>query len=169
MIAQTLAFVQTVTGKKEDAGRPLARLEAATPELEYASLDAIRDALDMLDPSRAAPKQAFNQALTNPPQAAPPKSIPAARPIVPSELQREIQSRIEGFRAHQERFNRERAEYFNATLARVRATLDDAPERATADSASVRPLYRARIFAILTRFVEANRNPPRIMCGQALA
>jgi hypothetical protein len=127
LIAQTLAFVQNVTGKKEDAGRPPARLEAAAPVLEYASLDAIRNALDILDPSRGSPKQAFNHALPNPPQHTPPKSIPAARPIVTSELQREIQSRIEGFRAHQERFRRERAEYFNATLARVRATLDDAP------------------------------------------
>jgi len=126
LIAQTLAFVQTVAGKKEDAGRPLARLEAATPELEVVSLDAIRNALDILDPPRVAPKEAFDQALKNPPRDTPPKTIQAARPIVPSELQREIQSRIEGFRAHQERFNRERAEYFNATLARLRASLDDA-------------------------------------------
>jgi hypothetical protein len=129
LIAQTLAFVQTVASKKEDAGRPLARLEAATPEIEVASLDAIRNALDILDPSRGAPKGALNQALKSPPQHTPLKSIQATRPIAPSELQREIQSRIEGFRAHQERFNRERAEYFNATLARLRATLDDAAAR----------------------------------------
>jgi hypothetical protein len=129
LIAQTLAFVQTVASKKEDAGRPLARLEAATPEIGVASLDAIRNALDILDPSRGVPKAALNQALKSPPQDTPLKSIQATRPIVPSELQREIQSRIEGFRAHQERFNRERAEYFNATLARLRATLDDAAAR----------------------------------------
>ena len=59
-------------------------------------------------------------------QSAPPKSVQTARPIVPSELQNEIRSRIEGFRAHQERFSRERADYFNATLARLRASLDEA-------------------------------------------
>jgi hypothetical protein len=122
LIAQTLAFVQTVAGKKEDAGKQHVRLEAAKPELEIASLDAIRNALNIVGP----PKEALKQVLRNTPQDAPPKSIQTKRPIVPSELQREIQSRIEGFRAHQERFNRERAEYFNATLARLRASLDDA-------------------------------------------
>ena len=122
LIAQTLAFVQTVAGKKDDVGKPPVRLEAATPELEDASLDAIRNALNILE----QPKEALKQALKNPPQDTPPKSIQVTRPIVPSELQREIQSRIAGFRAHQERFNRERAEYFNATLARLRATLDEA-------------------------------------------
>ena len=37
-----------------------------------------------------------------------------------------MQDRIESFRKHQERFNRERAEYFNATLARLRAAIDEA-------------------------------------------
>jgi hypothetical protein len=59
-------------------------------------------------------------------QAAPPRSVQPARPIVPSEMQNEIRSRIANFRAHQERFNRERAEYFNATLTRLRAALDEA-------------------------------------------
>jgi hypothetical protein len=117
LIAQTMAFVQTVTGKKEDAA-PRVGLDTAKPDLEVATFDAIRNALNIVEPPK--------QALKNPPQDTPPKSIQVTRPIVPSELQREIQSRIAGFRAHQERFNRERAEYFNATLARLRATLDEA-------------------------------------------
>jgi hypothetical protein len=40
----------------------------------------------------------------------------------------EIRSRIAAFRAHQERFNRERHEYFNATLARLRAEINELPE-----------------------------------------
>jgi hypothetical protein len=118
LIAQTLAFVQTVTGKKEDAGKPQAVLETASPDLDFAALDAIRNALEMIE----LPKDA----LTHARQSAPSKSIQVARPIVPSELQNEIRSRIESFRAHQERFNRERAEYFNATLSRLRAAIDDA-------------------------------------------
>ena len=128
LIAQTLAFVLTVAGKKDDAGRPQVQLEAAKPELDVASLDAIRNALNIV----GLPKEVLKtEALKPAPQNAPPKSVQSARPIVPSELQREIQSRIDGFRAHQERFNRERAEYFNATLARLRATLDEtaAPRR----------------------------------------
>jgi hypothetical protein len=107
-----------VTGKKDDAGKPLAVLDAAKPELEVAALEAIRDALNILEP----PKEALKNMLHD----APPKRVQVTRPIVPSELQNEIRSRIEGFRAHQERFNRERAEYFNATLARLRASLDEA-------------------------------------------
>ena len=121
LIAQTLAFVQTMTGKKEDVGKPMASLDTARPDLDFASLDAIRDALDIVE----SPTEAFKQAFKN----TRPKSMQIARPIVPSELQREIQGRIEGFRAHQERFNRERAEYFNATLARLRASLQEAAAR----------------------------------------
>jgi hypothetical protein len=47
--------------------------------------------------------------------------------LVPSDLQRELTARIASFRAHQERFNREREEYFTATLARLRAAIKDDP------------------------------------------
>jgi hypothetical protein len=121
LIAQTMAFVQTVTGKKEDAA-PQVRIDAAKSDFEIASLDAIRSALDIVEP----PKEVLKRALKETVQAAPPRSVQPARPIVPSELQNEIRSRIANFRAHQERFNRERAEYFNATLTRLRAALDEA-------------------------------------------
>jgi hypothetical protein len=117
LIAQTMAFVQTVAGKKEDAA-PRVRIDAAKSDFEIASLDAIRNALDTIEP----PKEVLKDALQN----APPKRVQPARPIVPSEMQNEIRSRIANFRAHQERFNRERAEYFNATLTRLRAALDEA-------------------------------------------
>jgi hypothetical protein len=132
LIAQTLAFVQAVTGKKDDAGKPLVGFEAAKPDLADASLDAIRNALEIVGPPKEVLKtemlktEVLKQPFNNTLQDAPPKSIQIARPMVPSEMQREIQSRVEGFRAHQERFNRERAEYFNATLKRVRASLDEA-------------------------------------------
>ena len=131
LIAQTMAFVQTVAGKKDEAA-PRARLgvglDRANPELEAASLDAIRSALDIIEPPREVlKKEVFKtEALRSALQDAPPRNAQTARPIAPSELQNEIRSRIESFRAHQERFNRERAEYFNATLARLRASLDEA-------------------------------------------
>ncbi len=116
LLARTLEFVQTVTGKKEDAGRPAVQLDTARPELDFASLDAIRDALNLV----ASPQET----LKSPQQDARPKTL--QRSTAASEMQSEIRSRIESFRAHQERFNRERAEYFNATLARLRATIDEA-------------------------------------------
>src|ERR1700730_6758236 len=84
--------------------------------------------LDIIEPPREVlKKEVFKtEALRSALQDAPPRNAQTARPIAPSELQNEIRSRIESFRAHQERFNRERAEYFNATLARLRASLDEA-------------------------------------------
>ena len=43
---------------------------------------------------------------------------------------------IAAFRAHQERFNRERHEYFNATLARLRAEINELPEPARRQAGS---------------------------------
>jgi hypothetical protein len=42
-------------------------------------------------------------------------------------MRRECDARIASFRAHQERFNREREEYFAATLAKLRAAIKDGP------------------------------------------
>jgi hypothetical protein len=44
-------------------------------------------------------------------------------------LAAEIRARVAGFRAHQERFNRERENYFAATLARLRAAIEDMSPR----------------------------------------
>lgn len=134
LIAQTMAFVQSVTGKKEDAGKPeagsgqaslgAAKPDGERPDAETAALEAIRTALDIVGPSKDT---ASRRVPANaPPEDAPPKRMQVTRPIVPSELQKEIQGRIEGFRAHQERFSRERAEYFSATLAKLRASIDEA-------------------------------------------
>jgi hypothetical protein len=122
LIAQTYAFVQSVAWKTEEAAReasretarPEPRLPPVTPlqlppEVEAALSETVR-----IEPAEAV---------------APPPPAPLPRPIVHSELQSEVQdeirARIASFRAHQERFNRERAEYFNATLARVRAAFED--------------------------------------------
>jgi len=48
---------------------------------------------------------------------------------IQNEVKTEIQARIANFRAHQDRFNRERAEYFSATLARLRAALEQSKPR----------------------------------------
>jgi hypothetical protein len=44
---------------------------------------------------------------------------------VSSDFRAEVQARVASFRAHQERFNREREEYFSTTLAKVRAALGE--------------------------------------------
>jgi hypothetical protein len=118
LIAQTMAFVQSVTGQKPDAEPSIAaklnirpNLEA-TPEVETA-------------PLKAATMHA-GEILT--PPATPPKDVPVGieipRVIISSDVRTEMQARVANFRAHQERFSRERAEYFSATLTKLRTAIE---------------------------------------------
>ena len=133
LIAQTLAFVQSVTGKREEIVPP--RVAAVDLDALQASLE--RSTLAPIQSERAeAPVEPAVKAVmpveparsvepAQPVEA--PVSKPARRPIVQKEMQEEIRARIASFRAHQERFNREREEYFSATLARLRAAMKDSP------------------------------------------
>ena len=111
LIAQTLAFVQSVARKKDDV-RESANKADWEPEIEAARLDAYKIAeLPMLVEPPGIPE--------------PPKRIQISPANATSDFRTEIQNRIASFRAHQERFNRERAEYFSTTLAKARAAIDD--------------------------------------------
>jgi hypothetical protein len=132
LIAQTLAFVQSVTGKREEIVPPrraavdLDALQASLersvpppiqPKPAEASVESAVKAVTPVEPTSVEPAQPVEA----------PASKPARRPIVQKEMQDEIRARIASFRAHQERFNREREEYFSATLARLRAAMQDSP------------------------------------------
>ena len=60
-----------------------------------------------------------------------PRPVPLARPDLREDFQSEIRARVAHFRAHQERFNREREAYCTATMAKVHAALKEgeAPTR----------------------------------------
>lgn len=134
LIAQTLAFVQSVTGRR-DAGEPrlsVVPTPALSPPADHPSpaVPAITEAppkLDSGDRDASLDKSSLDKTSLNetiPDQAAEPAAPSnAPRPLVPSDFQRELTARIASFRAHQERFNREREEYFSATLARLRAAI----------------------------------------------
>ena len=117
LIAQTMAFVQSVTGRKPEA-EVFARtdLTAVTPTRLPDVEAMLAEALDLPE----APKPAVPPPV--PATAAAPQG-PAAR----SEYQSEIQARVEKFRAHQAKFNREREAYCSATMAKMHATLDKFP------------------------------------------
>jgi hypothetical protein len=51
------------------------------------------------------------------------RPAPLARPDLQEDFQSEIRARVANFRAHQERFNREREAYCTATMAKVHAAL----------------------------------------------
>ena len=127
LIAQTLAFVQSVTGKKDEIVRP----RAAAVDLDELQARLERFAPPPIEPVRAAApfQPVVETAAPVEPvtPVEPPPSVPTRRPIMQSEMQEEIRARIASFRAHQERFNREREEYFSATLARLKAAMKDQP------------------------------------------
>jgi hypothetical protein len=100
LIAQTMAFVQSITGKKPET-------EAwAEARIEFAPVDDIEkterpvEIVQMTRPS----------------------------PISRSDFREEIQGRVAAFRAHQQLFHRERDAYFNSVLTKVRASIDSRPK-----------------------------------------
>ena len=112
LIAQTMAFVQSVTGRKPDAE------VFAQPDIAPVTPTRLPDVEAML---------AEALGVAEPPVAAAPEAaipVPPIRPAGRSEYQSEIQARVEKFRAHQAKFNREREAYCSATMARMQATLD---------------------------------------------
>ena len=144
LIAQTLAFVQSVTGKTPDLAltslEPKTSLEQQAlepPALGQRSLGQTSpaqasDAEGPLGPVAKAVRLAPIEAIKiDEKTASPPKdaantikdiklSIHVPRSIVSSDIRTEMQTRLANFRAHQERFHRERDEYYSATLRDVR-------------------------------------------------
>jgi len=111
LIAQTMAFVQSVTGRK--------------PEAEV----FVRTELSAVTPTRLPDVEAMLAEAAPPPIAPKPAPLPVVQPLLAgrSEYQSDIQARVEKFRAHQARFTRDREAYCSATMAKVQATLDQYP------------------------------------------
>jgi hypothetical protein len=136
LIAQTMAFVQSVTGKTPETEKTVttsaALLSVETSEtvrpaaaLPDAVLPDIESLLAKVRPAAQAPKDVSRDVSR--------EEIPReiARPAAPARLdlredfQSEIRARVANFRAHQERFNREREAYCSATMAKVHAALKE--------------------------------------------
>ncbi|TFV78018.1 hypothetical protein E4K64_09340 [Bradyrhizobium frederickii] len=109
LIAQTLAFVQSVTGRKDDLLRPGAPSDASASTVEIVAVEAAMVETEALQP---------------PPQ---PQPTQLSSPRAIGDFRTEMQARIANFRKHQERFEREREEYCAETLTKLRAALRDAP------------------------------------------
>jgi hypothetical protein len=122
LVAQTLAFVQSVAGKKgdakADAGNADDRIETIKPGIDAALIGAIR-LVAPPDTRHGAGGMPANIQANN--IEAPAFQLPRAS--VPSEFRAEMQARVANFRKHQERFNRDRDEYYSATFARLRAAI----------------------------------------------
>jgi len=109
LIAQTMAFVQSVTGRREEL-RP--ELKQVLPAVEIDVRAELATALEIVDAAEP-----------------PPMTVPTSRPrqVVLTDIQKEIRDRVASFRAHQQRFNKEREEYFSATIAKLKASMKDLP------------------------------------------
>ncbi|WP_456634437.1 hypothetical protein [Bradyrhizobium sp. USDA 10063] len=124
LIAQTMAFVQSVTGKKPEA-------ELLSPATETTVRATMATTVVNVEAVLAEPPTPIPVAVQpKPPQ---PKPLQVAGLDLPGDFQSEIRARVASFRAHQERFIREREEYCRATMAKVRATLSEGiePPRST--------------------------------------
>ena len=120
LIAQTLAFVHSVTGKSNDAATSeVAQQPDTGPDAEAAHAEAASIRAVEIIHAPAAPPRAIEVEL--PRQL----EIPSPRTIVASDIRSEMQARVASFRAHQQRFEREREQYCSATLTKVRATLSN--------------------------------------------
>jgi hypothetical protein len=136
LIAQTMAFVQSVTGKTPEAEKTVsasvsllsvAAYESTRPAtaVSDAALSDIASLLAETPPAARAPTAAQAPTLevfVETPRAIP-SPVPFTRPDLREDFQSEIKARIASFRAHQERFNREREAYCTATMAKVHAAL----------------------------------------------
>ncbi len=101
LIAQTMAFVQSVAGNAAYPDVPAGLPPASGPVNVASPREVLVSSREVLAPVRLSP----------------PKQ---------SELREEIQRRVAAFRVRQQLFARDRDEYCNATLARARASTERA-------------------------------------------
>ncbi|MCP3368267.1 hypothetical protein [Bradyrhizobium cajani] len=116
LIAQTLAFVQSVTGRKDDVLQPGVPSDSPAATVEIVAIETVTV------------------------EVGPPQPPSRAQPVQPaparagSDFRSEMQARIANFRKHQERFEREREEYCAATLTKLRAAIRDGSPRPPAEN-----------------------------------
>ena len=116
LIAETMAFAQSVSGKQADRHGFREALATEAPASEAPASEA---------PAMKAPA---GQTLVETALAALPQAHPAARPPtlradlradLRNDVREEIRARVAAFRAHQELIRRDRDQYYNSVLAKV--------------------------------------------------
>jgi hypothetical protein len=139
LIAQTMAFVQSVTGKPPEAEKTPEAAKTVTTSVALLSIEtsettraaaALADIVSLLaetPPATQAPREVSREVSRDVSREEMPREISRPAPLAHLDLredfQSEIKARVANFRAHQERFNREREAYCSATMAKVHASL----------------------------------------------
>jgi hypothetical protein len=116
LIAQAMAFAQSVTAKAAEADSRFEDARFEDSRFEIARFEETRsEPVSTNAPAEAAPRVA---------------AYPIVRPAAPhynprhNDLREEIRRRVAAFRAHQELLRRDRDEYYNSVLAKVRASAE---------------------------------------------
>ena len=115
LIAQTMAFVESVTGKKPDADKLMAAPQTEkpaiapmpTPEITSVVEAALAETTLVVEPANAGLPPSF------------------VKLDIRGDFSSEVRARVATFRANQQRFLKEREEYCSSTMAKVRASLRD--------------------------------------------
>jgi hypothetical protein len=145
LIAQTKAFVQSVTGRTPQAVLSPIFSKAAPIENPFvAPVPAPLPPPLPIEPVVAAKSTETRPTEIKSREARPTEAKPAdAAPIetkpieqdspsvkasTPGDLRKEIQTRVAAFQAHQHRFHRERDAYFNSVLTKARSAIEDGPD-----------------------------------------
>jgi hypothetical protein len=141
LIAQTMAFVQSVTGKPPEAEKTpeaaktvatsVALLSVETSETTRAAA-ALADIVSLLaetPPATQAPREVSRDVSREEIPREISRPAPLAHLDLREDFQSEIRARVANFRAHQERFNREREAYCSATMAKVHASLREGEQQ----------------------------------------
>jgi hypothetical protein len=130
-IAQTMAFVQSVTGKKPAAEARVAPRDVLfqSPQVQSslaqsAPLDETAEQDGPVVPFNAEPLKTGNLRIQT--SQIDTGQVARLSPVL-SDVRQEIHGRVAAFRAHQELFNRQRNEYCDSVLTRVRASTGHAP------------------------------------------
>jgi hypothetical protein len=126
-IAQTMAFVQSVTGKKPAAETREAPRDVLfqSPQVQSSVQSSLAQSVPVEEfaaEDRPAKVEAVQAGTLKIETAQVTRSSPAL-----SDVRQEIRGRVAAFRAHQELFHRERDAYYNSVLTRVRASKSHAP------------------------------------------
>jgi hypothetical protein len=150
LIAQTMAFVQSVTGKRPDAElltaappKPAATKpppqnavpQTSTSVLAQAAIPQVAAEREVMVPSPMPVPTVIEGPPPAPAAAATIVEVPAHEQLphfvkldIRGDFQSEVRARVATFRANQQRFLKEREEYCSSTMDKVRAAIRDNSE-----------------------------------------
>jgi hypothetical protein len=135
LIAQTKAFVQSVTGRTPQAVLGPVFNKPAPIENPFVVPAPVSPPPLPIEQVAAAISTEAKPAETKPAEVRASEARPAeATPIeqdlppTPGDVRKEIQTRVAAFQAHQHRFHRERDAYFNSVLTKARSAIEDGPD-----------------------------------------